>query len=95
MPLIVNGREIPYETVPVAYMADAVKNYLEHGLHPGSFLAALLSNDLKETFARADDENGRAVRKWVIWLWNNAPSQAWGSAQRVVEWCDQRAKAAE
>ncbi len=41
--LIVNGRPIPYETVPVSYMADSMRNYFEHGISPGSFGAALLA----------------------------------------------------
>ena len=52
--LIVNGRPIPYDTVPVRYMADGMRRYFEHGIPSGSFGHALLCNDLRETFARAE-----------------------------------------
>lgn len=91
--LIVNGEPIPYHTVPVAYMADAMRNYFEHGIPPGSFSRALLSNDLRETFARADDSNSRCVRAWVQWLYNHAPAGSWGSPEKVADWIKERQSA--
>ena len=88
--LIVNGRPIPYETVPVSYMADSMRNYFEHGISPGSFGAALLCNDLRETFGRADDTNGRHIRAWVQWLYDNAPAGSWGSRENFMEWMESR-----
>lgn len=86
--LHVNGRPVPYETVPVDYMAGAVKRYFENGIEPGSFLAALLCNDLCETIARADDTNGANLTHWVRWLYNNAPSSSWGSRANYKRWIE-------
>ena len=92
--LIVNGRPIPYETVPVEYMADTMRNYFEHGIPPGSFGSALLSNDLRETFACADDTNAQNIRQWLMWLYSNAPGGSWGSVQTFKSWLAKRREAA-
>ncbi len=75
-------------TLP-SHMGGAMKRYIEHGIPPGSFLSAVLSNDLKETFARADDENGRAVRDYVVFLYSFAPSGCWGSPDKFTAWQQQ------
>lgn len=75
-----------YVTSLPLHMRDAVLLYIEHGYMPGSFLTALLSNDLKETFARADDVNQRAVRDYVQYLYSFAPGGCWGSPERVQAW---------
>ena len=40
---------LDYSKIPVDYMVDAMRDYLEKGIPPGDFLTALLSNDLMET----------------------------------------------
>lgn len=88
--LRVNGAPIPYDTVPVDYMADAMANYFEHGIPAGSFGMALLTNNLRETFACADDTNSRNIRQWVQWLYDNAPAGSWGSPERCKAWMESR-----
>lgn len=88
--LLVNGRPIPCETVPVSYMADGMRRYFENGISPGSFGTALLCNDLRETFGRADETNSRCIRQWVQWLYDNAPAGSWGSRERFNDWIAQR-----
>lgn len=88
--LLVNGRPIPYDTVPVRYMADGMRNYFEHGISPGAFGVALLCNNLCETFARADDNNSRYIRDWVQWLYDNAPAGSWGSRENFMDWMESR-----
>lgn len=56
------------------------------GIEPGDFLQALLKNDLKETFARADDINKHAVLSIVTYMYNYAPIGAWGGEKRYEEW---------
>lgn len=69
-----------------AYMVGAVKRYLMKGIPPGSFLTAVLCNDLREAFARADDENAAAMHDWVRFFYNYAPSGSWGSPDRFAAW---------
>lgn len=65
---------------------DGLLRYVESGIPGGSFLTALLSNNLKETFARADDDNAVKIRQYVQWLYGYAPSGCWGSPERVTAW---------
>jgi hypothetical protein len=52
--------------------------YLLYGVSTGGFLHAVIDNDLKEAVGRADDVNILAIPNIVRFLYNAAPSQAWG-----------------
>ena len=75
-----------YAKVPVGYMADGVRLYIERGIPQGSFLTALLSNDLKEAFRCADETSAKAMREWVRFMVNQMPSESQGSPERVAAW---------
>ena len=68
------------------YMHDSYIRYLLHGIEPGSFLLAVLINDLREAVARADRANQAALANHVRFLYNHAPGNCWGSPERVREW---------
>ncbi len=68
------------------YMAGGVERYVIHGVMPGDFLTALFQNDLKEAFNRADEDNTRAMRNWVMFMINYMPSESQGSVKKVAEW---------
>lgn len=74
---------------------DGLVLYLMHGLRPGHFLMAVLENDLLEAVIRADDENVVALHRYVKFLFNVAPSVAWGSPGEVAEWITSHRKARE
>jgi len=63
-------------------------NYALYGVPPGSFLQAVLSNDLVEACNRADHQNQRALYDYVYVLYNAMPSAAWGSPEKVRAWID-------
>lgn len=67
---------------------EGLIRYVIHGIHPGQFLTALLTNDLREAFARADHENTAAMAAWVGFLYNHAPGQCWGSPEKMKSWID-------
>lgn len=71
------------------HMWGAVQRYYLHGIPPGNFLTAVLSNDLMEAFGRADDENSDAMRQWVQFLYNYAPRGGHGSPENVRAWMAQ------
>jgi hypothetical protein len=75
------------ELVP-EHCRDGLLNYLRYGVPPGHFLQAVLSNDLREACARADDVNIAAIYNYVLVLNNYAPSAAWGSPEKVREWIE-------
>ncbi len=52
----------------------------------GHFLTALLEDRLRETLARADQENILAVRALALWLYNYAPGPCHGSPSKVEAW---------
>lgn len=69
-----------------SHMTDAIKLYVLHGIPPGSFLTAVLSNDLFEAVGRADDANQQALVGWVLFLYNYVPSGCKGSPEHYREW---------
>jgi hypothetical protein len=65
---------------------DGLQGYIDERHRVGHFLTAVLSNDLREAVNRADNENLAALGAIVQWLFWNAPSVCWGSAERVRDW---------
>ena len=70
------------------HMMGAIKRYLLQGIPGGSFLTALLSNDLMAAFGAADVENTEAMRGWTMFLYNCAPTGSHGSPEKVRAWID-------
>jgi len=60
--------------------------WIEYGVAPGGFLQAVLTNDLRDTFARADYQSVREVAGIVSWLYNEAPAGCWGSPADCAAW---------
>lgn len=77
---------IKYTGLP-DHMQSGARRYIELGVAPGDFLTAVLSNDLKEAFGRADPANQAAMSEWVSWLYNECPMSANGSLETVKAWC--------
>lgn len=63
-----------------------ITRYLEHGVIPGDFLTAVLSNDLLGAFCRADDQSVRELHGLVAWCYQHIPHKAWGSVERVKQY---------
>lgn len=76
---------VSYDLLP-SHMRDGMRRYLEDGIEPGGFALACLANELVGAFGRADDVNALAMREWAEWLYNECPSQAWGSREKVNAW---------
>ncbi len=82
--MIEGGRHL----VP-AHMWGAVERYYLHGIEPGSFLAAVLSNDLFDAFGRADDENAARMQDLVRFFYNYTPRGSYGSRELYRAWLAQ------
>jgi hypothetical protein len=52
----------------------------------GSFLTAVLENDLRQAVSRADFTNRERLHAIVIFLYNFAPGECWGSPAAVARW---------
>lgn len=73
---------INYSLIP-EHMREGVRGYLEEGWYPGSFLNAVLCNDLKEAAATADEINKHYLFQWAQFLYNEIPMNAQGSQEIV------------
>lgn len=68
------------------HMWDAVTGYYLHRFQPGSFMTALLSNDLMGALGRADDVNAANIQRWCQFLYNYTPAGSYGTPERVRQW---------
>ena len=74
--------------MPNRAMAGALMRYLNHGIHPGGFLTALLENNLAEAIMRADGINRTLLAEWVEYIWWEIPADAWGSREKCRSWME-------
>ena len=74
-----------YQMIPPAVMRS-MKGHVELGSPTGSFVQAVLENNLKEAIGRADEHSYAALRQIVSWMYNEAPSTCWGSCEKVIAW---------
>jgi hypothetical protein len=72
------------------HMHDGIVLYLLHGIEPGGFMTAVICNDLKNAFGRADHINREAMFDYVNWFYNAAPSECWGSVENMNDWIKSR-----
>lgn len=79
--------DIDYSRLPV-HMQDSFRLYIEKGIPGGSFMTAVLSNDLKGAFGRADDINRARMFDTVAFLVNEAPIGCHGSPEHVKDWIE-------
>lgn len=72
------------------HMRDSISEWIEHGEpHPsllGHFMRSLLTNDLMYSFAYADSENMDAMGLWLLFLYNYAPADCFGSSKKLEAW---------
>ena len=68
----------------------ALKMYVEEGVPTGSFLEALLSNQLMQTFSRADMWNSILIKDIVNVVYNYVPEDAHGSPENYRQWVKQK-----
>ena len=64
--------------------------YVENRIPTGDFLRAVLSNDLRESFARADIQNRAALYHIVAFIHCEVPAVAWGTPDKVKGWLSKR-----
>lgn len=71
--------------VPIQ-LHDGLILYLTRRIRPGSFLCAVIRNDLKEACKRADEACGPNLTRIVGFLFNHAPIGSWGSEEALETW---------
>lgn len=73
----------------------SITNYVHDGVPPGGFVRAVLEDKLVESYNRADETSLAAIPALAHHLYNNVPSQAWGSKEKVDAWIEMRRKERE
>lgn len=78
------------EYYPVSdIILESLDRYINHGIPCGSFLTACLENNLREAVGRADMQNLANLKNIVGYLYNEIPTTAWGSQEKVKAWLKQ------
>ena len=70
-------------------MRPGILRYLNDGVIPGSFLKAVLENDLVGALGAADDTNRALIWHYTNMLYNAFPARGlgcWGSPEAVQDW---------
>lgn len=68
------------------YMHSSIFNYLIKHIPTGSFLKAVLSNDLKGAVTNADSNNFSIIPDYVSFFYNWFPLISWGSIDNYNNW---------
>ena len=94
--ITVDGRPVNYDAGELLpkHMRGAMQRYIENRIPPGSFLTAVLANDLMHALRCADDINSRRLRDYGMWLANYAPPACYGSPEAVRAWLTNHARTA-
>jgi hypothetical protein len=87
--ILVNGSPVDYSGLPET-LRGGMQRYIEERSEPGSFLCAVLENDLRRSYECADEANYPRLYSIVRWLYNHAPAACWGSAEKVEQWLSEK-----
>ncbi len=68
------------------YTKEALDSYVKDRIPTGSFLIAVLTNDLFKAFERADDNNMTCLKEICCYIYNELPMDCYGSVEKVKEW---------
>jgi len=69
-------------------LREGLMRYLVHRIPTGSFLLAVLTNDLSEAVARGDEASLAGLVNIVRFLVNDVTYMAWGSPVVVRAWLE-------
>ena len=75
-----------YYDIP-EHTRGALERYVHHGLMPGDFLVSVLTNDLFGALGRADKQNLMALRDICMFVYDEMPSNSWGTREKVEAFC--------
>ena len=67
---------------------EGLRRYVKDGIKPGSFLTAILCNDLLSAVGHADSVNKSRIHEYVKYLFNEVPGSCWGSPETMQSWME-------
>ncbi len=68
------------------YTKEAINKFVKYGLPPGSFITAVLENNLSQAFAYADETNTLYLKDIVMYVHWEIPGTCHGSPEAVRNW---------
>lgn len=71
-------------------IVESLQRYIKDRIPTGDFLKAVLENNLSEAFGRADEQNCVTLFHICAYVYNEIPSVAWGSEEKVAKWLEGR-----
>jgi hypothetical protein len=74
------------------HLHEGLVEYLAARRPVGSFLTAVLSNNLMDACVRADDLSRPHLVEIALFLLNYAPANAWGNEKAVFDWLEARSE---
>ena len=72
------------------HMREPLSAYISNHRPTGSFLKAVLCNDLFEAVGKADADNILNIPAFTNYIYNKAPSECWGSLEKYNAWIAER-----
>ena len=73
-----------YDELP-EHLRSGIYLYIEKKVKPGSFLCAVISNDLFDAVGHFSGDLYE-LKKIIFWFVWKAPSQSWGSKDKMDQW---------
>lgn len=74
-----------YAAIP-EHMRFGMEKWVLHGHRPGSFLWAVITNDLRAAVSYADDESLALLPIYTAWFYWEAPLGSAGDTARAATW---------
>jgi hypothetical protein len=68
------------------HLLDGLRQYIDSGIPLGSFLEAVVSNDLRTALLTADPQSLTSLTAIVLFMARHAPAPCWGSAHAYRRW---------
>jgi hypothetical protein len=68
------------------HMVQPMKDYIEYGWQPGSFLTFMLERNIYAAVWTADNINEGAIADWVKFIDWYVPIECQGSEEKVRDW---------
>jgi hypothetical protein len=70
------------------HLVEGLALYVAHGFRPGSFLQAVLANDLMDAVNRGDEDSRAGLVALCVFISHALPAQCHGSRERVAAWIE-------
>ena len=69
-----------------AILLAGLKRYYYDKIPTGTFLRAVLENNLSQAILGADSENLKLIYEIVSFIYDELPENCWGSPEKVANW---------